>query len=95
MRRIFKLRNLIFLAAAAGLAALLVSQQSVLDRNIERNKTLEDEMCIRDRTDAADFAAWGNAAASLCIRKRGGIPALPSLEAVEALLSGSETTCRN
>lgn len=46
-------------------------------------------------TDAADFAAWGNAAASLCIRKRGGIPALPSLEAVEALLSGSETTCRN
>ena len=44
MRRIFKLRNLIFLAAAAGLAALLVSQQSVLDRNIERNKTLEDEI---------------------------------------------------
>ena len=49
MRRIFKLRNLIFLAAAAGLAALLVSQQSVLDRNIERNKTLEDEIRVAEQ----------------------------------------------
>lgn len=49
MRRIFKLRNLIFLAAAAGLTALLVSQQSVLDRNIERNKTLEDEIRVAEQ----------------------------------------------
>ena len=49
MRRIFKLRNLIFLAAAAGLATLLVSQQSVLDRNIERNKTLEDEIRVAEQ----------------------------------------------
>mgnify|MGYP000684731324 FL=1 len=49
MRRIFKLRNLIFLAAAAGLMALLVSQQSVLDRNIERNKTLEDEIRVAEQ----------------------------------------------
>ena len=49
MRRIFKLRNLIFLASAAGLAALLVSQQSVLDRNIERNKTLEDEIRVAEQ----------------------------------------------
>ena len=49
MSRIFKLRNLIFLAAAAGLMALLVSQQSVLDRNIERNKTLEDEIRVAEQ----------------------------------------------
>ena len=49
MRRIFKLRNLIFLAAAAGLMARLVSQQSVLDRNIERNKTLEDEIRVAEQ----------------------------------------------
>ncbi len=44
MRRIFKLRNLLFLALAAGLIALILSQQSVLDRNIERNKTLKENI---------------------------------------------------
>ncbi|MFR1517608.1 MAG: FtsB family cell division protein [Clostridia bacterium] len=44
MRRIFKLRNLLFLALAAGLVALILSQQSVLDRNIERNKALKDNI---------------------------------------------------
>ena len=50
MRRIFKLRNLIFLAAAAGLAALLVSQQSVLDRNIERNKHWKMKFALQSRS---------------------------------------------
>lgn len=36
--------------------------------------------------DAAAFARFGNAAAALCIEKRGAIPAMPSLEMVEALL---------
>ena len=44
MRRIFKLRNLLFLAFAAGLVALIISQQSVLDRNIERNEALKENI---------------------------------------------------
>lgn len=44
MRRIFKLRNLLFLALAAGLIALIVSQQTVLDRNIEKNKMLKENI---------------------------------------------------
>ena len=44
MRRIFKLRNLLFLALAAGLVALIISQQSVLDRNIERNEALKENI---------------------------------------------------
>ena len=37
--------------------------------------------------DAADCARWGNATAALCVTKRGAIPAMPSLAAVEALLA--------
>ena len=44
MRRIFKLRNIVFLAVAAGLVALLFSQQSVLDRNIDKNSALKDDI---------------------------------------------------
>lgn len=52
MRRIFKLRNLIFLALAAGLVALILSQQAVLDRNIEKNKELtEDINALHQRID--------------------------------------------
>lgn len=34
-------------------------------------------------TEAADFARFGNALASLCVEKRGGIPAMPSLEEIQ------------
>ena len=37
--------------------------------------------------DASGFALFGNAVASLCVRKRGAIPAMPEREAVEALLA--------
>lgn len=37
-------------------------------------------------TEAIDFARFANAFASLCVEKRGGIPAMPTLEAVEARL---------
>ena len=37
--------------------------------------------------EAAEFAKFGNAVASLCVRKRGAIPAMPEREAVEALLA--------
>ncbi len=37
--------------------------------------------------EAATFARFGNAVASLCVRKRGAIPAMPSREDVEALLT--------
>ena len=37
--------------------------------------------------DAADCARWGNATAALCVTKRGAIPAMPSLAAVETLLA--------
>ena len=36
--------------------------------------------------DAADCARWGSATAALCITKRGAIPAMPEMAAVEALL---------
>ncbi|MBR3934874.1 MAG: septum formation initiator family protein [Clostridia bacterium] len=44
MRKIFNLRNLIFVALAAGLIALIVSQQSILDRNIEKNASLRESI---------------------------------------------------
>ncbi len=37
--------------------------------------------------DAAAFALFGNAVASLCVRTRGAIPAMPERDAVEALLA--------
>ena len=37
--------------------------------------------------DAAAFTRFGNAVASLCVRTRGAIPAMPEREAVEALLA--------
>lgn len=37
--------------------------------------------------DAAGFTRFGNAVASLCVRKRGAIPAMPERAAVEALLA--------
>ena len=37
--------------------------------------------------DAKDFALFGNAVASLCVRKRGAIPAMPEREPVEGLLA--------
>lgn len=39
--------------------------------------------------DAAAFVRFGNAVASLCVRGRGGIPAMPSREAVEELLASA------
>ena len=36
--------------------------------------------------DASAFARFGNAVASLCVRTRGAIPAMPERDAVEALL---------
>lgn len=40
--------------------------------------------------DACKFARFGNAVASLCVRKRGAIPAMPEREDVEALLADAE-----
>ena len=37
-------------------------------------------------TDACAFTRFGNAVASLCVRTRGAIPAMPTLKAVKALL---------
>ena len=36
--------------------------------------------------DAADYARFGNATATLCVGRRGGIPAMPKLEEILALL---------
>ena len=36
--------------------------------------------------DAADCANWGNAVATLCVQKRGAIPAMPSMEAILSLM---------
>lgn len=37
--------------------------------------------------DAVGYATWANAAASLCVRKRGAIPAMPTGAEVDALLT--------
>lgn len=39
--------------------------------------------------EAAGFVRFGNAVASLCVRGRGGIPSMPTREAVEKLLAGA------
>lgn len=36
--------------------------------------------------DAADCAGWGNAVATLCVQKRGAIPAMPTRSEAEALM---------
>ncbi|WP_273447161.1 carbohydrate kinase family protein, partial [Thermophilibacter provencensis] len=48
----------------------------------ESGKAAGDVTC----EDAAGFARLGNAVASLCVRKRGAIPAMPERADVEALL---------
>lgn len=42
--------------------------------------------------EAVSFARFANALASLCVEKRGGIPAMPTLDEVEKRLEG---TCKN
>lgn len=44
MRRIFNIRNLIFVVLAVGLIALIVAQQSLLDRNIDKNASLRENI---------------------------------------------------
>nr|WP_300129526.1 carbohydrate kinase [uncultured Butyricicoccus sp.] len=38
--------------------------------------------------EAAEFVRFGNAVASLCVEKRGAIPAMPTMEQVQARLEG-------
>ncbi len=49
---------------------------------IKSGKSLEE----LTQADLEDFARYGNATASLCVQKRGGIPAIPTKEEVEELL---------
>ena len=48
--------------------------------------TLDKRPAALTVADAADCARWGNATAALCITRRGGIPAMPALGDVQALL---------
>ncbi len=56
------------------------------------HKFLECKKAINEITidDAADFLEWGNAAAALCIGKRGAIPGMHSLEEIEKFLNLNE-----
>lgn len=47
---------------------------------------LNKKPSILSLTDAVDCANWGNAVATCCVQKRGGIPAMPTLEEVLHLL---------
>lgn len=38
-------------------------------------------------TEATDFAKYGNAVASLCVEKRGAIPAMPALDKISERLN--------
>lgn len=49
MRKIFNLRNLIFVALAIVLIVLIVSQQSLLDRNLDKNASLREDIKQMDQ----------------------------------------------
>ena len=53
------------------------------------SRFLDDGKRIEDVTlaDAAEYARFGNATASLCVERRGGIPAMPSLADILARLA--------
>ena len=53
---------------------------------LHRMLTLDKRPAALTVADAADCARWGNATAALCITRRGGIPAMPALGDVQALL---------
>lgn len=53
---------------------------------LHRMLTLDKRPAALTVDDAADCARWGNATAALCITRRGGIPAMPALGDVQALL---------
>lgn len=52
-----------------------------------RSRTAIDVVTLKQATA---FARFGNAAATLCVRKRGGIPAMPGLAETEALCETAE-----
>lgn len=56
---------------------------------LHRLLALETSPASLTAAEAADCARWGNAAAALCITKRGGIPAMPAGDAVARLARGS------
>ena len=49
MRKFFNLRNFLFLGIAVVLVALIVAQQTVLDRNIEKNQSLRNDIKIAEQ----------------------------------------------
>ena len=49
VKKIFNLHNLIFAALAVALIALIVAQQSLIDRNIEKHFDLQDEIKQADQ----------------------------------------------
>ena len=53
---------------------------------LHRMLTLDKRPAALTVADAADCARWGNTTAALCITRRGGIPAMPALGDVQALL---------
>ena len=53
---------------------------------LHRMLTLDKRPAALTVAGAADCARWGNATAALCITRRGGIPAMPALGDVQALL---------
>lgn len=53
---------------------------------LHRMLTLEKLPAAITADEAADCARWGSAVAAQCITRRGAIPAMPTLEAVQALL---------
>jgi len=57
----------------------------VLSQFLTSGKTL-DELTL---DDIAGFARFANAAASICVEGKGGIPSIPSLEKVKQRLSGN------
>ena len=49
MRKFFNLRNFLFLGIAVGLVALIIAQQTILDRNIEKNQSLRNDIKIAEQ----------------------------------------------
>lgn len=59
-----------------------------LHKLLESNVTLQGERKLQNVSleEAVEFARFGNAVASLCVEKRGAIPAMPTLEEVRKIV---------
>lgn len=86
----------VLVATAEGMELVPASPTKVVDTTgagdafwggfLHRLLSLHMPLSQLTLAEAVDCGRWGNAVASLCITRRGGIPAMPKRESVESVL---------